>query len=121
MLTFLAENFIHQLALAHAFFNANTQLLAHIPQGLFVHVADVKSSMFFDGVIHGHPFERGLEADNFTIYFCIGCAIHIDCCFFKQLLSGVHHPQIILVGSIELKHGEFRIVRAVHPLVPEVP
>ena len=37
----------------------------------------------------------------------------------KHLLGYLHHPYIILVRHIKFKCCKFRVVRAIHPLVPE--
>src|SRR5690242_9857591 len=37
-----------------------------------------------------------------------------------QLLGKVRHVAVVGVGLIQLEHGEFRIMRPIHPLVAEV-
>ena len=39
----------------------------------------------------------------------------------EQLLDGLHHPVVVLVGDVQLENREFRVVRPVHALVAEVP
>ncbi len=38
----------------------------------------------------------------------------------KNIFNKIHHPVIILIGHVYLHHGEFRIMTAVHSLVPEI-
>ena len=38
----------------------------------------------------------------------------------EQFLHEVHHPVVVLVGHVQLEHGEFRVVEAAESFVPEV-
>ena len=38
----------------------------------------------------------------------------------NEVFNGLHHPVIVLVRHVQFQHREFRIVGAVHALVPEV-
>jgi hypothetical protein len=49
-----------------------------------------------------------------------GSPVHFLSNMRDEFLDAIHHPAIVAIGDIELEHGEFRIVRAIHPLVPEI-
>ena len=38
----------------------------------------------------------------------------------KEVLGGLHHPVVVLVGDVQLHDGELGVVRPVHPFVAEV-
>src|SRR5690606_24492098 len=50
MFTFLAENLVNELPLAHAFIGGNAQLLADVTYARLMHPADIKSGVLLDGL-----------------------------------------------------------------------
>ncbi len=77
--------------------------------------------MFFNGVVDGNSFERCFEVDRVIANRQFSFAMKRERTVFQQLFGGLHHQDVILVGNIKFKDGKFRIVRAVHAFISEIP
>ena len=121
MLALLAEDLVDQLAFAHAVVHLNAEGGAGPAQSSFVHAVDVHASVLEDGIAHRQPAVGRREVDGVALQR--GCVGAVDGLAdpLEQLLDGLHHPVVILVGDVQLEDGELRIVRPVHALVAEVP
>ena len=120
LLAVLAEDGVDELAFAHRLVDFDTQPPARFAQ-LFLGLAgDVVAGLFADGFGHRHAAERRLERDGLAVDRKVGRPVGGQRHMFEHLLGELHHPQVVLVGDVDLHAGEFGVVRAVHALVAEV-
>ena len=118
--TLLAEQFIDELALAHAVIGFDAHLFTRGAQLSFGLAVDVDTGVFEDGIAHGDPAVGRSKVDFRAVEVGLGSAVHRLANVGEQVFRGLHHPMVILVRDVQFQHGEFRVVRAVHALVPEV-
>lgn len=69
---------------------------------------------------HGEAAVRLLELYLVAADGKSGLAVDGYCDFLEQVLHEFHHPDIVLVGHVDLHAGEFRVVGLVHAFVAEV-
>ena len=119
ILHLFAEEFVDQLAFAHRFVDLDVKFLAQVAQRLFVHAADIDPRVSFDGLEHGQPLVWPREIDLAIAHLHHGAAGHFARHAFEALLHHFHHPDVVLIGHVDLHRGELGIVRAVHALVAE--
>ena len=120
VLALLAENLVNQLALAHAVVHLDAEGSAGSAQSGLVHAVDVHVGVLEDGIAHRQPAIGRREVDRVAFERGGVGAVNRLADPLKQLLDGLHHPMVVLVGDVELEDGELRIVRPVHALVAEV-
>src|ERR1700722_3255080 len=66
--------------------------------------------MLRDRFPHGQaPPVAAMPIDLVLSPFRFGCAIDVNCRLLDQLLRQVHHPAIVGISLVELKHGELRV------------
>ena len=88
---------------------------------LFLRLArDVVAGLFADGVGHRQPAERGFERNLAAVDRKLRRAVHGERHAFEHPFGELHHPEVVLVGHVDLHAGELGVVRAVHALVAEV-
>ena len=115
-----AEDFVDQLALAHALIDLDAELLSHAANFFFVHFAQIIASLLLDGVENGQATIGGFETDGLAVDHRFGRTVHSGADAFEHALGEVHHPVVVLILHIEFHAGELGVVRAVHALVAEV-
>ena len=120
LLAVLPEDGVDQLALAEGLVDLDVQLLARFAQLLLRAARDVVAGLFADGVGHRQTAERGLERDRLAVDRQLRRAVHGHGHPFEHLLGELHHPEVVLVGHVNLHARELGVVRAVHALVAEV-
>ena len=120
LLAVLAEDGVDELAFAHRLVDFDAQPPARFAQLLLGLAGDVVAGLFADGFGHRHAAERRLERDGLAVDRKVGRPVGGQRHMFEHLLGELHHPQVVLVGDVDLHAGEFGVVRAVHALVAEV-
>ena len=120
LLAVLAEDGVDQLALAHRRVGLDVQTLAGFAQLLFALAGDVVAGLFADGVGHRQAAERRFERNLLAVERQLRRAVYGHGDFFEHLLGEFHHPEVVLVGHVNLHDGEFGVVRAIHALVAEI-
>src|SRR5690606_3512553 len=98
----------------------NSKLAAGIAKLILIHLAHINTCMLLNCIVNADAFVWRLERNVSLADSYFARTSHIDGSLFKQLLCDLHHPEIILVCSIEFQNGELRIVCAVHSLIPEI-
>ena len=76
--------------------------------------------MLLDGFKNRYTGIRGFEAYGVGADGRICGTVYGGGHFFEHVLDEAHHPVVILVGHVDLHHGELRVVGLVHPFVAEV-
>ncbi len=120
LLAIFPENRIDQLADPHRWLVLDTKLLAGLAQLVYSHALHVHTGIFLDRLKNRQPAVAGLEVDLLVTYLHDCGAVQLEGNLFEHLLHEVHHPDVVLVGHVDLHAGELRVVGLVHALVAEI-
>ena len=120
LLAVLAEDGVDELAFAHRVVDLDVEPLAGFAQLFFALARDVVAGLLADEVGHRHTAERRLERHGLAVDGEFRGAVGGHSHPFEHLFGELHHPQVVLVGHINLHARELGVVRAVHALVAEV-
>ena len=100
---------------------ANETLLRYLAEGAVKYAEElggnIPIALHLD---HGDSFEGTLDINLLVSHhhFCGSMQVHGD--LLNHLFGKVHHPLVILIGHTNFHNGEFRVVRPVHSLIPEI-
>ena len=120
LLAVLAEDGIDQLALAHGVVDLDFEAFAGFAELLFALPRDVVAGLFADGVCHRQAAERGFERNLPAVDLHGRGPVQGQGDLFEHPFGELHHPEVVLVGYVNLHNGKFGVVRAVHAFVAEV-
>ena len=115
-----SEDFVDQLSFSHCIINFHVQFLAYFTDLFFIHASQIISGEFFDGIEHGHTFERRLKVDYIISHFNFRCTVYIHTNLFNHIFCKLHHPVVVLIGYVDFHTGKFRIMCTVHTFITEV-
>ena len=120
LLAIFSEYGVDQLADTHRRLGLDVQFLACLAQLIDSHALDIHTGIFLNGFKNRQPAVAGLEVDLLVADLHDCGAVQLEGDLFEHLLHEVHHPDVILVGHVDLHTGELRVVGLVHTLVAEV-
>ena len=120
LLAIFSEYGVDQLADTHRRLGLDVQFLACLAQLIDSHALDIHTGIFLNGFKNRQPAVAGLEVDLPVADLHDGGAVQLEGDLFEHLLHEVHHPDVVLVGHVDLHTGELRVVGLVHTLVAEV-
>ena len=114
------EDGVDQLPFTHRRIEFDVEFPAGVPQVVEPHSRKVDSGVFLDRLQDGQAAVAGLEVYFVLSDLHLGGAVELEGYLFKHLLDEVHHPDVVLVGDVDLHAGELRVVGLVHAFVAEV-
>ena len=120
MFALLFEDMVNQLALSHRGGVTYLHPVALPAQVILRHVRYINAGILFYGIGHDNaPVGSLVVYEMFTQgHLCGSMEVHGH--LLQYLFSKLHHPDVVLIGHIDLHHRKLRVMGAVHPLVAEV-
>ena len=120
LLAVLAENGVDEFTHPHRRSVFHVQLVAGGTQLGYVHPLDIHAGIFLDGIQDADPAVGSLEIHVVPGDVHHGGTVHGQGDLLQHLLHEFHHPQVVLVGDVNLHAGELGIMGLVHAFVAEV-
>ena len=120
LLAIFPEDGIDQLADTHRRIELDVELLTGLAEFVNAHSLDIHTGIFLNSLKNRESAVAGLEVDLLVADLHDCGAVQLEGDLFEHLLHEVHHPDVILVGHVDLHTGELRVVGLVHTLVAEV-
>ena len=120
LLAIFPEDGIDQLADTHRRIELDVELLTGLAEFVNAHSLDIHTGIFLNRLKNRESAVAGLEVDLLVADLHDCGAVQLEGDLFEHLLHEVHHPDVILVGHVDLHTGELRVVGLVHTLVAEV-